>query len=211
MGGAAAAPVFVSSDSDFLSEGNYINVEELNVARCLNNRDASVFFETSINDECFSNTGTGTCNGECKGGFTEAGECMIGNPASPAYELTPQSAPGGSQGNPSCPASPPTPVPTLPPAVAGGIPAAPTGDGSDTPQPQSGFGTIPPGNPGAGTPAGSSPGSSPGGSDSGNGGQVFNAGNGGSSGATSSTQYQWLQILKVCSGLLLTACQHQLL
>ena len=29
-------------------------------------------------------------------------------------------APGGSQGNPSCPASPPTPVPTLPPALAGG-------------------------------------------------------------------------------------------
>lgn len=207
MNGFMAAPVFVSSDSTFVSDGNYINVEELNVARCPKNLpeqpQASVFSETSDESKCFSTTGTGTCNGQCVEGFTESKECLFDN--GDQYTLAPQAAPGGSQGNPSCPASPPTPVPTLPPALLiGGPGSAPVSNVGGEPQ-STAFGTIPPGNPGAGSPGGS-PGSPPGGS----GGQVFTTDGGGNSSAGYSGFQRWSQILPIGSALLLATLYHLL-
>lgn len=212
MGGNVAVPVFISADSKFDSDGNYINTEELNVARCLNDPAASVFTENSSQDQCFSNTGTGTCDGQCVGGFTEALECQSKNPSAD-LTLSPQASPGGSGGNPSCPASPPTPVPTMPPEL-GGPGGDPNGDLGTIP-PGGGLGTIPPGNPGAGVPAGSSPGAAPGlgggGGDNGNGDNVFTATGGTSSSATSLLSLRCSQLLHVGSALVVARLLNRLM
>ena len=114
-----AAPAFVSSGSSFSGNGNFMDTDTLIVSTCRENPDLLVFKENTADSSCFSNTGTGVCEGNCVAGFSDAGSCGA-NGAD--LEMSPVAAPGG--GNPSCPASPPTPVPTIPPGTSPGSTAS---------------------------------------------------------------------------------------
>lgn len=193
--GEMAAPAFIGADCTFDSAGNYMDVVNLNVARCINNAAASVYTE-SAGAQCFSNTGTGACSGTCAAGFTESSTCIAdsGN----VHSLAPQAAPGGSQGNQACPASPPTPMPTLPPGflTPQGLPAVGgSQEGGSENQPFTA--TLPPNQQGGGG-GGSDPNGS---SNSGTGGSDFNGGGGGGSSAFSFASLQWSQFLQVGAAL----------
>lgn len=126
-------PAFISADSDMISEGNFLNLTDIGSTECKNATAGAVYKETNVASQCFSNTGTGVCNGGCTAGFAEAADCLIGGGSTFAFStVTPLIAAGD---NPSCPASPPTPIPTLPPQP------------TSAPAPQTAL--IPCGNPGA--------------------------------------------------------------
>ncbi|CAB9502977.1 expressed unknown protein [Seminavis robusta] len=120
-GGRVATPAFVSADSTFSGEGNYIASEDsvakatkIVLADRCGNVETAVFSETSLDSTCFSQTGTGSCEGSCVEGFADSTQCLAAESAT--ISLTPQPPPSPPP-NLSCPASPPTPVPTLPPTI----------------------------------------------------------------------------------------------
>ena len=180
---------------------------------CRNAADGAVIYkESGIESSCFTNTGTGVCEGTCVPGFTESSSCLL---SGTAMAITPAPASGGAAGNPSCPASPPTPAPTLPPVqittpapVEGGIPSGPVPGVTAT---------IPPGNPGAGGPApagapGSSPdGSSPSGGSGGSSGGSDGNGGGGGGGSSSANNRQMSHLVGIGSALLLARLLHRMM
>ncbi|CAB9506351.1 expressed unknown protein [Seminavis robusta] len=204
-GGRVSAPAFKSADStiDPATSNNYMNVEELTADRCFNNQQASVFSEQDTGEACFSETGTGACEGQCIAGFADAGECMVeGGPA--AAQVTPSVAPP-AQANPSCPASPPTPVPTLPPGFT--VNGIPPGGGEPVVEE-----TIPPGNPGGAPLGGGTPGSSPGGSPGspgGSGGDGVNSAEPPSGDGSSANQY--FHAFSVAGALVMARLVHRVL
>lgn len=198
-----AAPAFVSSDSTFISEGNYMEYDDLEVARCFDNAALPVFSEINDDSQCFSTTGTGVCDGTCISGFADQTGCLA-NDGDRGYTLAAQPAPAaGGQGNPSCPASPPTPMPTLPPQAFAGAGAAGSEDGN-----QPAFtATIPPGQ---GLGGNSNNGGEPGSGNSGEGGTIFESNGGNNSGAGARLP-QWSQLLQFGSALLVAKLMHRMM
>lgn len=199
-----AAPAFVSSDSTFISEGNYMDYDNLDISRCFNDAALPVFSEINDDSQCFSTTGTGVCDGTCISGFADETECKASS-GDAGYTLAAQPAPAaGGQGNPSCPASPPTPMPTLPPqAFAGGE----GGAGSDGNQPAF-TATIPPGQ---GLGGNNNNGGEPGSGNSGEGGTIFESNGGNNSGAGARLSPQWSQFLPIASALLVAKLMHRMM
>lgn len=164
-----SASAFVSSGSSFSGNGNYVETDTIVSSTCRENAALLVFKENSAESSCFSNTGTGVCEGDCVAGFSDAGICGAN---SADLEMTPVGAPGG--GNPSCPASPPTPVPTIPPGTSPGSVASIDGGETGVTMKPVFSNTLPPD--GQSVPGGSSGNGGSSGSNGSNGGSSNNGG-----------------------------------
>ena len=174
---------FISAGSSFSGSGNYVETSTTEVTTCRDNPNLLVFKESSGESSCFSNTGTGVCEGDCATGFSDAGSCGI---SGADLEMSPVASPGAAAGGSSCPASPPTPVPTLAPGVSpGSIASVDNGQTGITEKPVF-SNTLPPGQPGGSPTDGNGPssGSSNNDGSSGSSGSSNNGGGGGSAAAT---------------------------
>jgi len=125
LGGSFGVAAFVSSDSTYRSDGSYMDFGSVDSTKCASpdgsGLDVSgvVYMENSVESSCFIGTGTGTCEGTCVQGFTEAVECLVDSPGV-SLAIASESPPENVADNPSCPASPPTPAPlTLSPTTSG--------------------------------------------------------------------------------------------
>lgn len=112
-----SSSAFVSAGSSFSGNGNYVDTDTTESTTCRDNPNLLVFQENSAESSCFSNTGTGVCEGGCVTGFSDTDSCGV---SGADLEMTPVASPGGAAGDSSCPASPPTPVPTLAPGASPG-------------------------------------------------------------------------------------------
>lgn len=181
---------FISFDSTFSGSSNHIDLENTLSTTCRDDPTKLVYKESSLESSCFSVTGTGTCDGSCVAGFSDATECQV--TAAGFLSMTPVPAPGGNVPNPSCPASPPTPMPTLAPGASPGSTGSIDGNANGSASETGGSGftnTLPPGGgtgsgTGGGT-GGSSDSAGSGGSNNGGGDNGSNGGGGVGSAASS--------------------------